>query len=92
LSLFILTLNGFVLPVASPDHPEKEYPSACVAVNETLVFSFWVSPESFTVPPSEAETTKVKVTVGYGIGTTASGIELSLEQDKTIKKTNLIKF
>ena len=50
------------------------------------------TPESFTVPPSEAETTKVKVTVGYGIGTTASGIELSLEQDKTIKKTNLIKF
>jgi len=92
LLLFILTLNGFVLPAASPDHPEKAYPSAGVAVNKTLVFSFWVSLGSFTVPPSEAETTKVKVTVGSGVGTTASGIELYLEQDKTIKKTNVINY
>ena len=35
----ILTLNGFVLPEASPVHPEKEYPSAGAAVTETLEFS-----------------------------------------------------
>ena len=92
MSLVILTLNGFVLPEASPVHPEKAYPSAGVAVSETLAFSLWVSPGSFTLPPSEAVTTKVKVAVGSGVGTTASGIGLSLEQDKIIKKTSVINF
>tara|TARA_B110000090_G_scaffold148393_1_gene162831 strand:- start:583 stop:861 length:279 start_codon:yes stop_codon:yes gene_type:complete len=69
-------------------YPEKAYPSAGVAVSETLVFSLWVSPGSFRLPPSEVVTTKVKVAVGSGVETTESGIELSLEQDNKIKKTS----
>jgi hypothetical protein len=40
----------------------------------------------FTVPPSEAVTDKVYFTIGVG----ASGIGLSLEQDKRIKKINRV--
>ena len=85
LSLVILTLNGFVLPEASPVHSKKVYPSSGVAVSETFVFALCVSPGSFTIPPSEEATVKVNVTVG----STASGIGLSLEHDRIIKKISI---
>jgi hypothetical protein len=49
------------------------------------VFSLKVPPEVLTLPPSEAATAKVNL-VTLGVGTTASGIGLSLEQDNRIKK------
>ena len=85
LSPFIEIVNGFVLPVASPVHPVKVNPSAGEAVTETLVFSLKVPPEVLTLPPSEAATARVNL-VRIGVGTTASGIGLSLEQANRIKK------
>jgi hypothetical protein len=54
------------------------------------VFALCVSPGSFTIPPSEAATVKVYVTVG--VGSTASGIGLSLEQELINRNKNDIRI
>tara|TARA_B110000046_G_C12683876_1_gene269674 strand:+ start:354 stop:524 length:171 start_codon:yes stop_codon:yes gene_type:complete len=53
-----------------------------------LVWNYYIiPPDIFTLPPSEEATAGVNfVTLGSGVVTTASGIGLSLEQDKRIKK------
>jgi hypothetical protein len=57
------------------------------------VFSLKVPPEVLTLPPSEAAIARVNfVIVGSGVGTTASGIGLSLEQELINRNKNDIRI
>ena len=69
--LITLYVKEFLVPVTSPDHPEKTYPGLGVAKIVASVFCVKEPLDGDTLPPSEADTLTVYLII---IGS------LSLEQ------------